>query len=150
MSFENQAKEWQASATLHLSGIVLGHTFWVHELLQQKILYYSCTQRKPPIIEMFITQARVSEVISAMWLIFGTEIPHHLGAWATKFQISNASFNEFITERSIKHKNQLLEPCINHRTLVDPCVSTIGNTLSNNHSADVLANKILIKILDIP
>ena len=43
MSFENQAKEWQAIATLHLSGIVLGHTFWVHELLQQKILYYSCT-----------------------------------------------------------------------------------------------------------
>ena len=49
---------------------------------------------------MFITQARVSEVISAMWLIFGTEIPHRLGAWATEFQISNASFNEFITNKS--------------------------------------------------
>ena len=85
-----------------------------------------------------------------MWLIFGTEIPHHLGTWATKFQISNASFNELITERSIRHKNQLLEPCINHRTLIDPRVSTIGNTLSNNHSADALANKILVKILYIP
>ena len=63
-----------------------------------------------------------------MWLIFGTEIPHHLGVWATKFQISNASFNEFITDRSIKHKNQLSEPCINHRTLVDPRASIIGNT----------------------
>ena len=85
-----------------------------------------------------------------MWLIFGTEIPHHLGAWATNFQISNASFNEVITERSIKRKNQLSEPCINHRTLVDPHVSTIRNTLSNNHSADTLANKILIKILYYP
>ena len=81
-----------------------------------------------------------------MWLIFGTYIPHHLGAWATKFRISNASFNEVMTERSIKDKNQLSEPCINHRTLVDPRVSTIGNTHSNNHSADALANKILIKI----
>ena len=80
-----------------------------------------------------------------MWLIFGTEIPHHLGTWATKFQISNTSFNEVITERSIKHKNQLSEPYINHRTLVDPRVSTIGN-----HSADALANKILIKILCYP
>ena len=42
MSFESQAKEWQASAMLHLSGTVHGHIFWVHELLQQKILYYSC------------------------------------------------------------------------------------------------------------
>ena len=41
--------------------------------------------------------------------------PHHLGVWATKFQISN---NEFITKRSRKHKDQLLEPCINHQTLV--------------------------------
>ena len=77
---------------------------------------------------MFITQAHASEVISAMWQIFGTEIPHHLGAWATKFQISNASFNEFITERSMKHKNQLSEPCINHWKLVAPHVSIIGNT----------------------
>ena len=99
---------------------------------------------------MFITQARASEVISTMWLIFGTEIPHHLGAWATKIQISNALFNKFITERTIKHKNQLSEPCINHWTLIDPRVSTIGNTLSNNHNADALANKILIKILYYP
>ena len=75
-----------------------------------------------------VTYISASEVISAMWLIFGTEIPYHLGTWATKFQISNASFNEFITERSIKYKNWLLEPCINHRTLVDPRVSIIGNT----------------------
>ena len=74
--------------------------------------------RKFPIIEMFITQARASEVTSARWLIFGTEIPLHLGAWATKFQISNASSNEFITKGSIKHKNQLSKPCINYRTLV--------------------------------
>ena len=60
-----------------------------------------------------------------MWLIFDTEILHHFGVWATKFQISNASFSEFITERSIKHKNQLWEPCINHRTLIDPRVSII-------------------------
>ena len=52
-----------------------------------------------------------------MWLIFGTEVPYRLCAWATKFQISNASFNEFIPKRSIKHKNQLSESCINHRTL---------------------------------
>ena len=45
-----------------------------------------------------------------MWLIFGTEIPHRLGTWATNFQISNALFNEFITKRSIKHENQLSEP----------------------------------------
>ena len=85
-----------------------------------------------------------------MWLIFGTEIPqfpHHFGAWATKFQISNASFNKFITVRTIKHKNQLSEPRINHRILVDPRVSIIENTLSNNHNADALAIKILIKIL---
>ena len=49
---------------------------------------------------MFITQAHVSEVISAMWLSFGTEIPHRLGTWAAKFQISNASFNEFITNKT--------------------------------------------------
>ena len=85
-----------------------------------------------------------------MRLIFGTEISHHLAAWATKFQISNASFNELITGRSIKHKNQLSEPCINYRTLIDPHVSIMGNTLSNNHNADVLANKILIKILYYP
>ena len=36
-----------------------------------------------------------------MWLIFGTEISHNLGAWAANFQISNASFTEVITERSI-------------------------------------------------
>ena len=77
---------------------------------------------------MFITQAHASEVISVMWLIFVTEIAHWLGACATKFQISNASFNDFITERIIKHKNQLSEPCINHRTLIDPCVSIIRNT----------------------
>ena len=39
-SFESQAKELQASAMLHLSGTVHGHTLWVHELLQQKIFYY--------------------------------------------------------------------------------------------------------------
>ena len=39
MSFESQAKEWQASATLQLSGTVHGQAFWVHELLQQKILF---------------------------------------------------------------------------------------------------------------
>ena len=38
-SFESQAKEWQASATLQLSGTVHGQAFWVHELLQQKILF---------------------------------------------------------------------------------------------------------------
>ena len=52
-----------------------------------------------------------------MWLIFGTKVPHHLGAWATKFQISNASFNELFTERNIKHKNQLSEACINRDSL---------------------------------
>ena len=57
-------------------------------------------QRKPPIIETFNTQAHAPEVISATWLFFGTEIPHHFGAWATKFQISNASFSEFITEEA--------------------------------------------------
>ena len=82
-----------------------------------------------------------------MWLIFGIEIPHHLGAWATKFQISNASFNKFITEGSIKHKNQLSETCINHRILEDPHVSIIGKHTFNNHNADALANKILMKIL---
>ena len=89
---------------------------------------------KIPIIKTFITQVHALEVISAMWQFFGTEISHCLGAWATTFQISITSFNEFITERSIKHNNnQLLQPCINHRTLannkhVDPRISIIGNT----------------------
>ena len=49
---------------------------------------------------MFITQAHASVVLSALWLIFGTEIPHRLGTWATKFQISNASFHKFITKEA--------------------------------------------------
>ena len=68
---------------------------------------------------MFITQARhASDVMCTTWLIFGTEIPHRVGAWATKFQISNALFHQVITQRSRKHKNQLPEPCLNHWTLV--------------------------------
>ena len=67
---------------------------------------------------MFITQEHESEVISAMWLIFGTEFPHCVGAWATKFQISNALLHQLITQRSRKRKHQLPEPCLIHRTLV--------------------------------
>ena len=67
---------------------------------------------------MFITHTHVSEFMSAMWLISGTGIPHHVGSWATKFQISNTLFHQVITQRSRKRKNQLLEPCLNHRTLV--------------------------------
>ena len=53
-----------------------------------------------------------------MWLLFGTEIPHCVGAWATKFQIANALFHQISTQRSRKHKNQLLEVCLNHQTPV--------------------------------
>ena len=56
-----------------------------------------------------------------MCAIFGT-FPHQS---ATNFE----SLMLHLTKLSlkVKDKNQLSEPCINHRTLVDPRVSTIGN-----------------------
>ena len=118
-------------------------------LCYSDLLNRAYVQHKFAIIETSITQAHASEVISAMWSVFGTEIPYHLGTWATKFQIYIALFRIVITKRSRKCKNQLLEPCLNHRTLVtntyvDPRISI---QVSNNHNADALVIIILIKIL---
>ena len=49
---------------------------------------------------------------------FLAQIPYRVSTWATKFQISNALFHQVITQRNRKHKNYLLESCLNHQTLV--------------------------------
>ena len=58
-----------------------------------------------------------------MWLIFGTDISHRIGAWATKFQISNSSFNKVITKKAYNIK-------ISYRTLV----SIIGQSQQTHRS----------------
>ena len=87
-------------------------------MYQITVIHKQISLAKFGIIETFITQAHASEVMSTMWLMFGTEIPHHVGTWATEFQISNVLFYQVITQRSTKCKNHLPEPCLNHWTFV--------------------------------
>ena len=69
---------------------------------------------KLAIIRTFIILAHVSEVISTMWLIFGSEIPHCVGTWATKIEIFNALF----TKLSLKEAENIKIGYQNHRILI--------------------------------